>query len=240
MKPLAIRGAAGFGVPVLVLFVLAATTEWPRTALVLALGPLSGLAGGLSFGRRWGLPVILALSFGSVGAMFWLQDGRSARLIDVVYAGFAAAFVFWLVGVCATLTLPAALRFSGAYALAIPGGIAGMTFQFFYGPARFALGLGSRPWWADAQWEHFIFWLVSGAGAGWLLGSKLHRVQTTGGLRKETPKPCYWSVASAILGLFALLIAAVFFGRGRLPLGLDNSLSPASAAGDWDWSWGRL
>ncbi len=238
MNQLAMRGVAGFGVPVLTLLVLAATTGWSPATLVLAAGPLAGLAGGLSFGRRVSLPVVLMLSFGLIGAMFWLQDGRSANLIDVVYVGFVAAFVFWVVGLCATLALPAPLRFHGAFAFAMPGGIAGMTFQFFYGPARFALGLGSRAWWTNAPWEHFILWLIAGTGTGWLLGLELHRVQAG-----ESPKdraPGAWAAASLILGLFGLTIAAIFFARARLPLGLHNSLSPASVAGDWYWSWGLL
>ncbi len=239
MNPLAIRGAAGFGAPVLLLFVLAATTNWSPAALVLALGPLSGLAGGLAFGRRRGLPVVLALSFASVGGMFWLQDGRSAMLIDVVYAGFVASFVFWLIGVCAALALPAAMRFSGAYTFAIPGGVAGMAFQFFYGPGRFAFGLDSRSWWTNAHWEHFILWLIAGAGTGWLVGFELHRIQT-GEQRQKKTAPGVWAMTSPVLGAFALAIAGIFILRNRLPLGLNNTLSPASVAGDWFWSWGLL
>ena len=240
MNGLSIRGAAAFGLPAIILFGLALTTSQPQTAYMLAAGPLCGIAGGLAFGRRWGLPIVLALSFGFVGAMFFLQDGRSASLVDVVLTGFVSAFLFWTAGICATLTLPVELRFAGANAFALPGGIAGMAFQFFYGPARLALNLGSRSWWVNSPWEHLIMWLVAGAGTGWLLGAELNRLQRPEEATSKIPRRSSWAVASVVCGLVGSAAAVVSFGRYKLPLGLVNSLSPATAAADWLRSWGLL
>src|SRR5439155_1174392 len=85
------------------------------------------------------------------------------------WTGFVSAFLFWIAGGCAMLTLPADMRFNGAATLAIPGAIAGMAFQFLYGPAHFLFDLSSRKWWGDAPWEHLTLWLIAGAGGGWLL-----------------------------------------------------------------------
>src|SRR5438552_5396934 len=134
MKRLTARGALAFAIPVVIAFGLAFYSKY----LFLTAGPLCGIVGGLAYGRRWGMPIILGLCFGFVGLMFSLQNGpRSPLFSDVVWTGFVSAFLFWIVGGCAMLTLPAELRFDGAAALAVPGLIAGMAFQFFYGPAHF-------------------------------------------------------------------------------------------------------
>src|SRR5438552_4494324 len=165
MKRFALRGALAFGIPVLLVFAVsaarAAATGQSQSYYFLAAGPLCGIIGGLAYGRRWGLPIVLAISFGLVGLMFSLQSGpRSALFSDVIWTGFVSAFLFWVAGGCAMLTLPSELRFDGAAALAVPGLIAGMAFQFFYGPAHFLFDLGSRKWWADSPWEHLILWLI--------------------------------------------------------------------------------
>src|SRR6266513_2047835 len=133
MKVSAIRGALAFAIPVLLVFAASAAyasaTGQPQSYYFLAAGPLCGIVGGLAYGRRWGMPIILGLCFGFVGLMFSLQSGaRSPLFSDVVWTGFVSAFLFWIVGGCAMLTLPAELRFDGAAALAVPGLIAGMAF----------------------------------------------------------------------------------------------------------------
>jgi len=124
--------------------------------------------------------------------------------------------------------------------MAIPGLLAGLAFQFLYGPAHFLFDLGSRQWWGDRPWEHFILWIIAGAGTGWLIGSELARR----GDRPEIPgKPensRNWAVASLACVLFAVVVGAAYFVRSRLPLGLFNSLSPIAAAADWFWGWGVL
>src|SRR5438093_335473 len=78
----AARGALAFIIPVLVVLVLTFHTNY----YFLAAGPLCGIVGGLAYGRRWGLPIILGTCFGVVGILFALQDTRSALFIDVVCA----------------------------------------------------------------------------------------------------------------------------------------------------------
>jgi hypothetical protein len=241
MNTLAIRGAAAFGLPVAVLFLLAVTTSASQTGYVLAAGPLCGIIGGLAFGRRFGLPLVLTLSFGFVGVIFLLQDVqdlRSSDFLAVVFVGIVSAFLFWVVGIAATLTLPAELRFAGAKIFAIPGAIAGMAFQFFYGPARFAFDLGARSWWGNAPWEHFIFWSVAASGTGFLLGRDLHRLQHAADELDKMPRRSRWALASVVCGIIGLGISVVSFTRYSLPFGLLNSLSPATEAADWLRSWG--
>src|SRR5262249_5337423 len=130
-------------------------------------------------------------------------------------------------------------RFNAAGALAIPGAIAGMAFQLFYGPAHFLFDLESLKWWGTSPWEHLILWLIAGAGGGWLLGLYWHRrlLQTSGVKFKRRNR---WAVVSLVCGLLGLGVGASYFLRSGLPLGLYNSLSPASAAADWLWGWGLL
>src|SRR5262245_21541403 len=109
------RGALAFGIPVLIVFAYSALH--PQGYYFLAAGPLCGVAGGLAFGRRWGLPIVLGLCFGLVGLMFSLQEARSALFTDVIWTGLTSAFLFWVAGGCAMLTLPADMRFNGAAAL---------------------------------------------------------------------------------------------------------------------------
>src|SRR5215468_7510637 len=116
------RGATAFGVPVVLVFAFSAAHS--QGDYFLAAGPLCGIVGGLAFGRRWGLALVLGLCFGIVGFMFSLQDARSALFTDVVWTGFVSAFLFWVTGGCAALTLPTEKRFNAAAALAIPGAIA--------------------------------------------------------------------------------------------------------------------
>jgi hypothetical protein len=74
MKNLAIRGAVAFGIPVLLVFLLSAWLS-PGYSF-LAAGPLCGIAGGLAFGRRWGLAIVLSLCYGLIGFMCCRRSGR--------------------------------------------------------------------------------------------------------------------------------------------------------------------
>ena len=233
MTKLPLRGAIAFGIPVVLVF--AFSTLHPQGYYFLAAGPLCGIIGGLVFGRNFGLALVLGLCFGIVGFMFSLQDARSALFTDVVWTGFVSAFLFWVAGGCAVLVLPPEKRFNAAAALAIPGAIAGMAFQFFWGPAHFLFDLGSSKWWAASPWEHFVFWLIAGVGGGWLLARSASSKETA----KFTPTN-RWALASIICGVFGLGTGASYFLRSALPLGLFSSLSPASAAADWLWGWGVL
>jgi hypothetical protein len=182
---------------------------------------------------------VLGLCFGMIGVMFALQDARSALFSDVIWTGFVSAFLFWVAGGCAMLTLPAELRFNGAAALAVPGAIAGMMFQFFYGPAHFFFDLGSRTWWGDSPWPHLLLWLIAGAGGGWLLAIKWRQHLSQEEALKFTERNP-WAEASITCGLIGLGLGGLYFLESKLPLGLFNSLSPASAAADWLWGWGLL
>jgi hypothetical protein len=171
--------------------------------------------------------------------MFSLQETRSALFTDVVWTGLVSAFLFWVAGGCAMLTLPQAMRFNGAAALAIPGAIGGMAFQFFYGPGRFLLDLESRPWWGSSPWEHLLLWLIAGSGGGWLLGLQWQRRLLAEEGHKFAPHN-RWALASIICALLGLASGAAYFAQSSLPLGLINSLSPSTAAADWFWGWGML
>src|SRR5262249_36380772 len=257
MQNFPLRGAIAFAIPVVLVFAVSAVH--PQGYYFLAAGPLCGIVGGLAFGRAqrkrdsaqphdaqpkrdsaqpqetWGLAIVLGLCFGIVGFMFTLQEARSALFTDVVWTGFVSAFLFWVVGGCAVLTLPPDKRFNAAAALAIPGALAGMTFQFFYGPAHFLFDLGSRKWWGTSPWEHFIFWLIAGVAGGWLLSRS---ASTEEAAKFSAANP--WASASIICGLLGLGTGVSYLLRSSLPLGLFNSLSPASAAADWFWGWGVL
>jgi hypothetical protein len=237
MNNLALRGALAFGIPVLLVFSLSAVL--PQGYYFLAAGPLCGIVGGLAFGRRWGLPIVLGLSFFLIGFMFLLQDIRSTLFSDVIWTGLVSSFLFWVAGGCAMLTLPQQLRLNGAAAFGIPGAIAGMAFQFFYGPARSLFDLGSRSWWGDSPWEHLVLWLIAGSGGGWLLGLMWQRQLAAEGTQKAARRNP-WAMASIVCPLLGLGIGSFYFLRSSLPLGLFNSLSPASAAADWLWGWGVL
>jgi hypothetical protein len=238
MNNLALRGALAFGIPVILVFALSPLL--PKGYYFLAAAPLCGIAGGLAFGRRWGLPIVLALSFSLIGFMFLLQDIRSTLFSDVVWTGLVTSFLFWTAGGCAMLTLPPHMRFNGAAALAIPGLIAGMAFQFFYGPARFLFDLGSRTWWANLPWEHLLLWLIAGAGGGWLLGLMWQRRLAADDSGKFAQQKNRWAIASLACALIGLGTGSFYLLRATLPLGLFNSLSPATAAADWLWGWGVL
>src|SRR5512138_858742 len=123
----------------------------------------------LPFGRDVAFVLVLGLCLATIGFLFALEDARSAWFSDVVWTGLVSAFLFWVAGGCAVLTLPPHMRFNAAAALAVPGAIAGMTFQFFYGPAHFLFDLGSRKWLGNAPWEHLLLWLIAGIGGGWAL-----------------------------------------------------------------------
>src|SRR5205814_9997867 len=117
MKVLAIRGALAFGVPVLLVFALSAyalAAGHSQNYYLLAAGPLCGIVGGLAYGRRWGLPIILGTCFGMVVILFALQETRSALFIDVVWVGLVSGFLYWSIGALAMLALPAGVRFRGA------------------------------------------------------------------------------------------------------------------------------
>jgi hypothetical protein len=237
MNNLALRGALAFGLPVVLVFVL--LPVFPKGYYFLAAGPLCGIVGGLAFGRRWGLPIVLGICYASIAFMFSLQELRSPLFSDVIWTGLVTAFLFWVTGACAVLTLPAAMRFNGSAALAIPGAIAGMAFQFLYGPGRFLLDLGSRSWWADLPWEHLILWLIAGSGGGWLLGRMWQR-ELAADEKEKFARRNRWATASIVCGALGLGTGTFYLLRSTLPLGLVNSLSPASAAADWLWGWGIL
>ena len=236
MNRLPIRGALAFGLPVIAVFiagsVYARMTGQPHNDVYLAAGPLCGLIGGLLFGRRIGLALVLAVCFGTIGLMFSLQEAHSPLFSDVVWTGLVSAFLFWVAGGSAMLALPSHLRFNGAMMMAVPGLLAGLAFQFFYGPAHFLFDLGARTWWGAMPWEHLILWLIAGAGSGWLFGLQ-HESRTFENAR-------IWATASISCVLFAAIIGSIYLIRSKLPLGLFNSLSPTGAASDWFWGWGVL
>jgi hypothetical protein len=244
MNKLPIRGALAFGLPIIAVFAIDAVyahmTGQPHNYVYLAAGPLCGLVGGLAFGRRIGLPLVLGSCFGIIGLMFSLQEARSPLFSDVVWTGLVSAFLFWVAGGCAMLVLPTHLRFNGAMTMAVAGLVAGLAFQFFYGPAHFLFDLSSKTWWGEMPWEHLILWLIAGAGSGWLLGLELSRREiqehTIGKL--ETART--WAAVSIACISFAAIVGSIYLIRSRLPLGLFNSLSPIAAASDWFWGWGVL
>ncbi len=229
----AVRGALAFTIPVLIAFALTLHANY----YFLAAGPLCGIVGGLAYGRRWGLPIILGTCFGVVGILFALQDTRSALFIDVVWVGLVAGFMFWSIGALAVLVLPAGVRFRGAMAFAVPGAIAGIVFQLLYGPAHFLFDLGSR--WGDFPWEHFVLWLIAGGGVGWRLGVELEKLRPLENVSAGRA-PRSWAIASVVCASIGLVTGPLYFVRYRLPLGLFNSLSPASAASDWLFGWSVL
>jgi hypothetical protein len=225
-----IRIAIAFALPVIIVF--AFSLIHPQSYYFLAAGPLCGIVGGWAFARRWTLALVLGLCFGLVGFMFALEDARSALFSDVIWTGFVSAFLFWLAGACAMLMLPTEMRFNGAAALAIPGAIAGMAFEFLYGPVHFLFDLGSRQWWSNSPWEHLVLWLIAGFGGGWLLASSANAA--------KFGRTNRWALASIVCGSAGLVTGIAYYLRSALPLGLFNTLSPASAAADWLWGWGVL
>jgi hypothetical protein len=237
MKNVPLRSAIAFGLPVLVVF--AFSLFKPGSYYFLAAGPLCGIAGGLLLTRRIAAPIVLALCFATIGFMFALEDARSPLFSDVVWTGLVSGFMFWVAGGCAVLALPVRMRFNGASALFVPGVVAGMVFQFLYGPGHFLFDLDARKWWGNWPWEHLLLWLIVavGGGAALALRSERHRASAT-----VTPitRTNSWALASVISGVAGLAIGALYFVRSALPLGLFNSLSPASAAADWFWGWGVL
>jgi hypothetical protein len=231
LKRFPIRGALAFTLPVLIVLGLTFRSNY----YFLAAGPLCGIIGGLAFGppfrRSWSLPIILGTCFAMTGGLFALQqDIRTAWFTDVVWVGLASGFLFWCIGACAVMVLPSDLRFRGAMSFAVPGAIAGMIFQFLYGPAHYLFGLGDFPY------EHFALWLIAGAGTGWLLGSDLDRLNYA---EQDKPRNS-WAIASIACAAIGLVTAVVYFVRYQLPFGLFNSLSPSSAASDWLFGWGVL
>src|SRR5215471_4799447 len=178
MNRLAIRGALAFGLPVLAVLLFHAiytyATGNTQNYVYLAAGPLCGIVGALAFGRRIGFSITLGICFATIALMLSLQDqNRSPLFSDVVWTGLVSAFLFWVAGGCALLALPADLRFNGAMTMAVPGLVAGLAFQFLYGPAHFLFDLGGRNWWGDRPWEHLVLWLIVAAGAAWTLGTNL-------------------------------------------------------------------
>jgi hypothetical protein len=226
------RGALISVVPVLLIFAFSAFR--PHSYYFLAAGPLCGIACGLAFRRKFGLPIVLGLCFSTIAFMFSLQDARSPLFSDVIWTGFVSGFLFWVAGGCAMLTLPIEQRFNGAAALAIPGAIGGMAFQFSYGPLHYLFDLASHPWWTDYPWQHLILWLIVGGCGGWLMGSGFETQQMA------QKKSNAWAIASVVCGLLGAVLGASYFLRWTLPLGLFNSLSPSSAVSDWFWGWGVL
>lgn len=244
MNKLPIRGALAFGLPVVAVFAVDALyahlSGQPHNYVYLAAGPLCGLIGGLAYGRRIGLPLVLGVCFGITGLMFSLQEARSPLFSDVVWTGLVSAFLFWTAGGCAMLVLPTRLRFNGAMIMAVPGLLAGLAFQFLYGPAHFLFDLGSRTWWGEMPWEHLILWLIAGVGSGWLFGIQLGRRENEEYTVDRFENPRVWATISVGCVLFAAIIGSIYLVRSKLPLGLFNSLSPIGAASDWFWGWGVL
>jgi hypothetical protein len=231
MKRLTARGIIAFTIPVLLVSALAFHSKY----LFVMAGPVCGIAGGLAYGRRWGLPLVLGTSFALTGGLLMVQqDSRSALFTDIVLVGLVFAFLFCCIGACAVLVLPARLRFSGALAFAIPGALGGMAFQFLYGPAYFLFNLGSKPWWGQFPWEQLAFWLIVGTGIGWLLGADLEMTSSQNRTLNS------WSVFSVACAVFGLITAVIYFRKFRLPLGLFNSISPSAAASDWMFGWAVL
>jgi hypothetical protein len=219
--------------------VFAFSLAYPQSYYFIAIGPLCGIVGALAFGRRIGFSIVLGFCFGMIGLMFAFEDAHSPFFSDVVWTGLVSGFFFWLAGGSAMLALPTSMRFNGAAALAIPGAIAGMMFQFLYGPAHFLFNVDSHKWLAESRWEHLVLWLIAGAGGGWLLGLHWQRQLAI----DETPKvnrKNSWALTSVVCGCLGLGIGALYLVRSSLPLGLFNSLSPAAAASDWFWGWGIL
>lgn len=237
MKNLALRGALAFGLPVLVVFAL--SVIYPQSYLFLAAGPLCGIAGGLAFGRRIGLALILAACFASIGFMFALQDVRSPWFSDVIWSGLVSGFLFWVAGGCAMLALPPARRFNGAAALVVPGALAGMAFQFLYGPAHFMFDLGAHAWWVNGPWIQLIMWAIAGAGGGYFFG-RLWQREMTADESMKYGQVNRWATGSIAVAALGLGLGGFYLLRWKLPLGLINSLSPATAASDWLWGWGVL
>jgi len=52
--------------------------------------------------------------------------------------------------------------------------------------------------------------------------------------------PRSWAIASVVCASIGMVTGPLYFVRYRLPLGLFNSLSPASAASDWLFGWSVL
>lgn len=244
MNRLAVRGALAFGAPVLLVFALSVlysySTGHAPGYYFLAAPPLAGIAGGLAFRRKTGLPLVLGLCFATLGLMFSLQEVRSAWFSDIVWTGLVSAFMFWVAGGCAVLALPAKMRFDGAMAFAIPGLLAGMAFQFLYGPAHFLFDFDVRSWWGSVPWEQFLLWLIAGAGGGWFFGSAWARHEEQSRLDSAYKNANKWPATSMACVFVGLAVGAAYFLRSRLPLGLFNSLSPIAAATDWLWGWGVL
>jgi hypothetical protein len=238
MKQLPTLAALAFGIPVLLVFVIAALL--PPGYYYLLAGPVCGIVGGLVFGRRLGFSLVLGSCFGIVGFMFSLQDVHSTLFSEVIWTGLLTGFLFWVAGGCAVLTLPVESRFNGAAALFIPGVLAGATFQFFYGPGRFLFDLASQQWWTGSPWEHLLLWLVAGAGGGFFMGRKFQRQLSESKDDAKYYRKNSWAIAGIVCGGVGLLTAAFYFLRSSLPLGLFNSLSPATIAADWLWGWGIL
>ncbi|HYR82465.1 MAG TPA: hypothetical protein VE422_00145 [Terriglobia bacterium] len=238
MTRFAVRGATAFGLTALIAFSL--SVSYGRAApqsqadYFLAAGLICGIAGGLAYGLRWGLPLVLGVNFALVAYVFGLQDTRLTSVSDVLYTGLASAGLFWLVGGCAVLALPSQLRFDGAKAFAIPGGIAGVIFQLFYGPAHSLFSFG------NTAWEQVIMWVIVGTGGGWFFGAELDRLHRSAQPADKTRQRNLWAAASLLSGLIGLTLAALYFPRYVLPLDVMNSLSPASVAADWLWSWGLI
>ncbi len=239
-----IRGAIAFALPVLAVAVVtgfAVRAGHPQNYYFLAAAPLSGVIGSLAYGRRLGLPIVSGLCFGIAGILFALQEpGRSALIRDVVWVGLVSGVLFWSIGALAMLTLPPPLRFRGATAFAVPGAIAGLAFQFLYGPGHYMFDLNSRQWWGTAPWEQLVLWLIVGAGTGWLLGRHFETARKFESETSKSGSTNLWGMVSLVFGVLGLGIGMIYFLRSALPLGLFNSLSPASAASDWFWSWGVL
>jgi hypothetical protein len=134
------------------------------------------------------------------------------------------------------LTLPAEMRFNGATLGSRESGELFSTLR----TGSLPFDLSSRKWWGDAPWEHLTLWLIAGVGGGWLLGSQFQRRQLGEREASKFENRNPWALASVVSGALGIVISALYLLRSALPLGLINSLSPASAASDWLWGWGVL
>src|SRR5436309_13817683 len=95
----AVRGALAFTIPVLIAFAFTLHANY----YFLAAGPLCGIVGGLAYGRRWGLPIILGMLFGMVGLLFPLEVTRAALCNGFASGGLGSGVRFAAIGAFAIL-----------------------------------------------------------------------------------------------------------------------------------------
>src|SRR5438093_752801 len=80
---------------------------------------------------------------------------------------------------------------------------------------------------------------IAGGGGGWGWGVELGKLRPLESVSAGRA-PRSWAIASVVCASIGLVTGPLYFVRYRLPLGLFNSLSPASAASDWLFGWSVL